>query len=77
MDIYFGTSGTGKISAKDYQSNDRSHLAEIYESVRTHLNIRRGKMKKQYDQNVNHQNYDIGDEVWLKKKKFKMEKVGN
>ena len=76
VDLYFGTSDkymeTDAMSPKDYQGNARDRLRDLYESVRTQLKISRDRMKKQYDTNINHHNYEIGDRVWLKKKNFKI-----
>ena len=68
IDMYFGTcdvfDGLASGSTKDYVNNLRNHLQNLYESVRTHLNVSRGKMKKkQYDTNVNYQDLKIGDKV--------------
>ena len=76
VDIYFGISDrfcdTDILSTDDYSSNVRTHLKDLYENVRDNLQVSRDKMKRQYDKNVNFQNYEIGEKVWLKKKNFKV-----
>ena len=55
----------------EYAEEIKINLREVYNQVNTHLELSRQTMQKQYNKNLNFNDFKPGDRAWLKKKHYK------
>ena len=55
----------------EYIKDVRIQLKCVLDVVTKNLNISRKAMMKQYNSNLNFYNYQVGDKVWVKRRRFK------
>ena len=75
QDLLFNHSATPRDqdaqSAREYATELKIRLTEVYEHVAMQLHLTREQMQKQYNKNICFHNYHAGEKVWLRTKYFK------
>ena len=68
IDVLFGTTVTNRdaVSPEDYSDEVGISLEQIWDSVKTHLEISKRDMVTRYNRNIRFHDYLPGERVWLK-----------